>query len=91
MRVELMLKFLRDRKLVDVVGERSTDPGLIGRLRAGDLIAYFNPSRRRHTHMTMYLGNGKIACHTYCRSDLPSCTWDNNWNLGQGQGFGWTF
>jgi hypothetical protein len=40
--------------------------------------------------MAMVLGNDKIGCHTYCRFDDPSCTWDNAWDLGRGTHL-WTF
>jgi hypothetical protein len=59
-------------------------------LEAGDVIGYFSP-KHKYTHTTLYLGNGKIACHTYCRSDQIGCTWDNEWNLGEGEGFAYTF
>jgi Putative amidase domain len=89
--VEEMLSFLQRRKLVEVKGRKSKDKSLITQLQTGDVVAYFNPTRQRHTHLAMYLGNGKIICHTYCRSDLPACRWDNDWNLGEQQGFSWTF
>ncbi len=87
--VERMLSFLCNHKFVDVIGYKSSDRSLIRQLQWGDLIAYFRPGLKvpRHTHLAMYLGKGKIACHTYCRSDRPACTWDNDWNLGTT----WTF
>lgn len=56
-------------------------------IEAGDLIGYYDAKRGRYGHLVLYVGNGKIACHTYCRSDAPGCTWDNGWQLG---GDGWT-
>lgn len=73
-----------------MIGEKTTDENLIEKLSPGDLIAYFSPDTGRYAHMAMYLGNGKIVCHTYCRSDSPDCTWDNEWDLGKGS-WQWTF
>jgi hypothetical protein len=59
------------------------------------VIAYYSQGREGHgggySHSALYLGNNKIACHTYCRSDKPECTWDNDWNLGADGGYGYTF
>jgi hypothetical protein len=49
----------------------------------GDLIAY--SSGHKFDHLVILLGddgkhNGKVACHTYCRSDAKECTWDNKWD-----------
>ena len=73
-----------------IIGEKSTNDSLINNLSAGDLIAYFSTQSNRYTHMAIYLGDNKIACHTYCRSDQPDCTWDNDWDLGRGT-HTWTF
>jgi hypothetical protein len=72
------------------IGEKTTDDSLIAQLSPGDLIAYFSPATGRYAHLTMYLGNDKIVCHTYCRSDEPACTWDNEWDLGRGS-WQWSF
>ena len=88
--VERMLSFLRKQNFVNVIGDKSEDINLIKQLQWGDLIAYFHPNFGRHTHLVMYLGKGKVACHTYCRSDLPACKWDNDWNVVGGFTT-WTF
>jgi hypothetical protein len=90
-RVSTMVDFLNTKKFVRAEGEKTTDKDRIKRLEKGDLIAYFNTNKGRYTHLAMYIGNGKIGCHTYCRFDDPNCTWDNDWDLGEGQGFSWTF
>ena len=72
------------------VPDKSNPP--LDRLRVGDLIAYYRASTGRYTHLVMYLGNYKIVCHTYCRSDDPACTWDNEYTLGQDDDdVRWTF
>ncbi len=90
-RVDTMVNYLTGRPIappnnrrryaryVEIVAEKTSDKTHISRLQAGDLIAYFDGSK--YFHMALYLGNGKIACHTYCRSDLPECTWENSWDL----------
>jgi hypothetical protein len=78
-------------KYAQAVGtEKTSDSSLISHLDPGDLIAYWHIAKKRYSHLTMYLGSGKIACHTYCRSDDAACTWDNNWALGIGT-HRWTF
>jgi hypothetical protein len=72
------------------VAEKSNDDTMISRLSAGDLIAYFNVKRNIYSHLTLLLPDNKIACHTYCRSDQPECTWDNDWDLGRSS-HRWTF
>jgi hypothetical protein len=82
---------LRSTRRVQIIGtEKSNDDRLIGRLEAGDLIAYWNKRLRNYSHLTLYLGGDKIGCHTYCRFDDPGCTWDNRWDLGRGTHL-WTF
>jgi hypothetical protein len=83
-------RFTSKKRAVIEGNERTTDNRVIGQLDHGDLIAYWHPNEI-YTHLAMYLGGGKIASHTYSRSDLPDCTWDNDWNLGEGAGFRWTF
>jgi hypothetical protein len=56
-------------------------PGL-ERIAPGDLVGYSSRQRGRFVHLAIYLGDGRIACHTYCRSDDPACTWDNVFSLG---------
>jgi Putative amidase domain len=56
---------------------------LMEKMMPGDLIAY--SSGHKFDHLVMLLGedgkrNGKIACHTYSRSDAKECTWDNKWD-----------
>jgi len=86
-RVSTMVDFLAGRlpghpRRVDVIAERSRDLGLVTRLEPGDLVAYFNTTSGRYSHLAMLLDGERIACHTYCRSDHPDCTWDNHWALG---------
>jgi hypothetical protein len=93
-RVSSLVALLTSRKWVVLEGERSKDVSLIAKLQRGDLVAYFNEDRGRYTHMAFYLGNGKIACHTYCRFDKSiesAVTWDDHWDLGARKNFTWTF
>jgi hypothetical protein len=93
-RVSSLVDFLKNKKWVAVEGERSKNQKLIAKLARGDLVAYYNEAKGRYTHMAFYLGNGKIACHTYCRFDKtiePANTWDDMWPLGADKGFSWTF
>jgi hypothetical protein len=62
---------------------------LVDNLEKGDVIAYFHPMGH-YTHCALDLGESKIACHTYCRSHQPECTWDNDWMLGLNEGFAYT-
>jgi hypothetical protein len=71
-------------RYAEIVAEKSEDTADIGALAPGDLIAYFHIGLRTYTHLAMFLGGGRIACHSYGRSDQPDCTWDQDWNLGQG-------
>jgi hypothetical protein len=73
-----------------IIAEKTDDDKFIKQLQPGDIIAYFNVKLDFYSHMTLYLGNDKIACHTYCRSDDPACTWDNLWDIGRGSHL-WTF
>jgi hypothetical protein len=57
---------------------------LLPTLNEGDVIAYHSPrGSRGYTHSALYLGKGKIACHTRCRKDGP-------WDLGRQQGYLYT-
>jgi hypothetical protein len=90
-RVRTMVEHLQAKGWAQAVATDSTDRDHIKKkLQPGDLIAYRNP-RGTYAHLTLYLGKGKIGCHTYCRFDDPACTWDNDWDLGAGQGWTWTF
>jgi hypothetical protein len=89
-RVSSMVSYLVKTGYAQVVAEKSNDDTMISQLSAGDLIAYFNIKSNIYSHMTLLLPDNKIACHTYCRSDQPECTWDNNWDLGRGN-HTWTF
>jgi Putative amidase domain len=89
-RVSSMVEHLTRSRFAEIVAEKSEDDTVVGRLQPGDLIAYFSKAQRRYSHMTLLLEDNKIACHTYCRSDLPDCTWDNDWRLGAGT-HQWTF
>lgn len=94
-RVSTMVDFLTGNKVkgvkyAEIVAEKSEDEKLISTLSPGDLIAYFHKKNKQYSHLTMYLGDNKIACHTYSRSDLKECTWDNIWNIGVGT-HQWTF
>jgi hypothetical protein len=56
---------------------------LMDQMKPGDLIAY--SSGHKLDHLVILLGdqgkhNGKVACHTYSRSDAKECTWDNKWD-----------
>lgn len=81
-RVSSLVEWLLARKIAKAVTTKSSDRSKLSELSAGDLIAYWDPDRRRYQHFTIYLGDGKIACHTVCRSDAAECTWDNDWDLG---------
>jgi len=94
-RVGTMVDFLIGKinkkiKYAKLLAEKSEDESFITKLQQGDIVAYFNKTEQRYTHMAIYLGNGKIACHTYCRSDDAACSWDNSWKLGVGT-HQWTF
>jgi len=83
---------LDDLGWVDITQYPTTSSAPIGKLSSGDLIGYFKISENRYIHLAMYLGGNKILCHTYCRSDDPACTWDNDWNLWAGDSdFRWDF
>ena len=83
-RVSSMVDFLIRNRLAEFAAEKSEDETMIDKLQPGDLVAYFNKARKVYSHMTLLLPGNKIACHTYCRSDQPECTWDNDWPLGRG-------
>lgn len=57
------------------------NPGL-DRIEPGDIIGYYRKSTHSYAHMALYAGDESIICHTYCRSDLPECTWDHRYTLG---------
>jgi hypothetical protein len=89
--VDRLVEFLTapSRKWAKILAEKvSKDRArpLIGQMLAGDLIAYAGPRDGRYDHLVIILGgadgkiNGKVACHTYCRSDDRQCTWDNDWD-----------
>jgi hypothetical protein len=61
---------------------------LVG-LQPGDIIAYRFRGDSIYHHLALYLGDGKIACHTYCRCevvDLPD-PWSNAWDSVNGEQF----
>jgi hypothetical protein len=62
-------------------------------LQPGDLIAYFNTSAKSfgYTHSTMYVGDGGITCHTFCRFKGQLGSEDDDWDLGRSDGFTYTF
>jgi hypothetical protein len=69
-------------KLADDVS-KDTARKLMDKMMPGDLIAYSQDGKL--DHLVILLGdngklNGKVACHTYCRSDASDCTWDNDWD-----------
>ena len=76
------MRAIIERKYVEVIKVADKkDPG-IDRIAAGDLIGYFKRNGNDYAHVAMYAGDGAILCHTYCRSDLEECTWDNQFTLG---------
>ena len=96
-RVSTMLDYLLGRlgkhrsSFARVIGaEKTQDDSHINSLVAGDLIAYWSKESKVYSHLVLYLGNGKIGCHTYCRFDDPACTWDNQWDIGRRTHL-WTF
>jgi len=89
-RVSTMLQYLVRKGFAKLVAEKSTDETTIEQLAFGDLVAYFNIALGAYTHLTILLGEGNIACHTYGRSDQPACTWDHVWDIGRDK-FSWTF
>jgi hypothetical protein len=46
----------------------------LSHIKLGDVIAYFSTSDGVYKHSALYLGDGKIACHTLCRFQAA-------WNL----------
>ncbi len=89
-RVPTMVQYLVGKRYAEIVAEKSTDDTKVDQLAFGDLVAYFNVRRGFYSHLAILLGAGKIACHTYSRSDGTECTWDNDWDLGRGT-HTWTF
>jgi hypothetical protein len=80
-------KIIAEKRTEDEINKEK----LLNSLKPGDLIAYSHSGINDFVHMTIYLGNGKIACHTYCRSDQPECLWDNDWNIKFGDDTVYTF
>jgi hypothetical protein len=94
-RAATMVDFLTGRlkghpTYAETVAEKSEDDSIVSQLQPGDLVAYFNVGRQRYTHLAMLLEGGRIACHSYGRSDQPQCTWPNNWDIGRSN-HQWTF
>jgi len=58
-RVQTLVDFLENNKLVKVAAEKTRDQSKIAELDAGDLIAYFNPVKAGFTHLAFYLGGNK--------------------------------
>lgn len=92
--------YLLGRGFAEVVGqEKTSDDAPIKQLSRGDLIVYHEGGA--DTHFAILLGDGagdtarrrvRIACHTFARSDDPSCTWNpEGWRLGDGAGWTYTF
>ncbi|MEU0646040.1 D-alanyl-D-alanine carboxypeptidase family protein [Streptomyces umbrinus] len=96
-RVSTMVEYLtggiKDHpKYAETIAEKSGDDSMIGKLSPGDLVAYFHKRFQTYTHLAMLLGGGRIACHSYGRSDQPECTWTNGWDLdGDTDTHLWTF
>jgi hypothetical protein len=72
-----LTEYLLKKGWVEVQGEKLSDEtkalGLLTKqLKAGDLIAYYDPEKSRYRHLALHLGEGKIACHTFCR-------WGTDW------------
>lgn len=87
--VDRLIEFLTapSRKWTRILAEKvSKDRArrLLAQMSPGDLIAY--ASGGRYDHLVILLDGadgkitGKVACHTYCRSDDRQCTWDNDWD-----------
>ena len=73
------------RRLVEVIPVSDKNAPGLERIAPGDLVGYFRVEKSRYGHLALYLGDGKIACHTYCRSDDATCTWDNRFDLGRNE------
>ena len=90
-RVSTMVQYLTSTKgWAEIKAEKRNDDTQIKNLTNGDLIAYFNTETNKYSHLALYLDAGKIACHSYARSDDKDCFWDNDWDLGRDK-FTWTF
>lgn len=85
--VDRLIEFLTGRKWAKIIADKvSKDDArpLMDQMLPGDLIAYGSPTK--YDHLVILLDgkdgkiNGKVACHTYCRSDHADCTWDNDWD-----------
>lgn len=61
-------------------------------LQPGDLIAYFNndASTFGYTHSAMFVGEGGITCHTFCRFKGQPGSEDDEWHLGRDPRFTYT-
>jgi hypothetical protein len=77
-----LVRALVERGMADKLPVADKRAPQLERIQPGDLIGYYSRQRQRYGHLVLYLGDGKIGCHTYCRSDLPECTWDNQYTLG---------
>jgi hypothetical protein len=77
-----LVRHLDRAGLVEILPVADKRAPEIERLAPGDLIGYYSRPRSRYVHLAMYLGEGRIVCHTYCRSDDPDCRWDNAFTLG---------
>jgi hypothetical protein len=79
----LVDNLVQQNHYVELIGKEKTKEKLVNKLDPGDLIAYSGKPKNENNryldndygHLAMYLGNDKIACHTFCRSDQPDCTW----------------
>jgi hypothetical protein len=61
-------------------------------LQPGDLIAYFNNNAKTfgYTHSAMYVGDGGITCHSFCRCKGQPGSESDDWDLGRTEGFTYT-
>lgn len=71
--------------------------GMINFAKPGDVIGCRGgPGVKNYKHFMLYMGNKKIACHTYSRCDDQGVgwtgKWSNAWNVGESAGWckGWT-
>ena len=68
---------LSSRSWISVIGEKLSHgdaSAKLSKLKAGDLIFYFDPGPNRYRHAGVYMADSgkRIACHTYCRCDVQS-------------------
>lgn len=84
-------RFLKGVPAVSAIEIDADDTTTIDRARPGDVIAakVSRGSSFAYEHFMLYLGDGKIACHTYARCDAGgdgwTDAWDNDWNVGAGE------